>query len=140
MAEQRSYRQSRQSNRNSLPTTEQNSPVRAISRTPTADRRLLRALTGTPEDADQLSDNQTPDALPNQLSPTTYQRQKPKQSSRNDYQNKKMESRLNETNNGRDGSELSQVTNARTVIQLSPTISSQTKAVCETVLFSSSLC
>ena len=39
----------------------QRSPAPALSRTPTADRQLLRALTGTPEDTDLIYDDETPE-------------------------------------------------------------------------------
>ena len=140
MAEQRSYRQSQQSNRMTVsPNEQQQSPVRAISRTPTADRRLLRALTGTP-DEDQLSDNPTPKLNPSHLQAPSYQRQRPQQASKNSYRQdndpetsgfSQQSEPLTESNNDRGVSGTTQAGKERTVIRLPSTASNEIKGVCE---------
>ena len=75
MSEQRSYRRSRQSDRISATPDQQQSqrsPAPALSRTPTADRQLLRALTGTPENTDQIYEDETPDPNPTHLKAPKY--------------------------------------------------------------------
>lgn len=86
MSEQRSYRRSRQSDRISATPDQQQSqrsPAPALSRTPTADRQLLRALTGTPDDTDAIYDDETPDPNPSHLKAPKYpQPQKREQQAR----------------------------------------------------------
>ena len=134
MSEQRSYRRSRQSDRISATPDQQqsqSSPAPALSRTPTADRQLLRALTGTPENTDQIYDDETPDPNPTHLKAPKYPQPQRREQPQTYREPETARASRQSTRQSQQQGVASRTPNAssRTHLQISPTTENDVKGV-----------